>query len=63
MLLSAWVVVLFIIVSMILTALYFTIFVETDMPNPLREWTGVCIGFATGSLFSLIAAYLQPTDQ
>ena len=60
MLLSAWAVVLLITLSMVATSLYFTLFVTGEMPTPLREWTGVCIGFATGSLFSLIASYMQP---
>jgi hypothetical protein len=61
MLLSGWVVVLGIVVAMVAAALWFTLATPlVEMPTPLKEWTGICIGFAVGSLFSLISAYLKP---
>lgn len=64
MLLSGWAVVLLIVVAMVSSSLWYVLFVpERDLPTPLKEWTGICIGFSVGSLFSLVSAFLKPEDR
>lgn len=59
-LLSGWIVSVLLILSIVAAAVYLQV-VEphTPLPDTLREWSGIAIGFLFGNFFSIVKDYVS----
>lgn len=53
MLLIGWIILVLVLVMVIGTALYMQI-TTGAIPETIKEWGGICLGFILGALFSLL---------
>lgn len=62
-LLSGWIVSVLMILSIVAASVYLQV-ISPDVPLPdtLREWSGIAIGFLFGNFFSIIKDYVTANN-
>jgi hypothetical protein len=62
--LSGWVVSVLLIMSIVAASVYLQVmFPNNPVPDTLREWSGICMGFLFGNFFSIVKEYLMINRQ
>lgn len=56
--LSGWVLSLVVILSILVTTMYFLISGQA-VPDILREWAGICLGFLFGTFMGMVKDYIE----
>jgi hypothetical protein len=56
---SGWIVSVLLILSILASSVYLQVaYPEAPLPDTLREWSGIAMGFLFGNFFSIIKEYL-----
>lgn len=62
--LSGWVVSVLLIMSIVASSVYLQVVYPTaPLPDTLREWSGIAMGFLFGNFFSLVKEYLTANKE
>lgn len=62
-LISGWVLSVFLILSIVAASVYLQVINPSiPLPDTLREWSGIAIGFLFGNFFSIIKEYVTANN-
>lgn len=62
--LSGWVVSVMLIMSIVAASVYLQVLhPDVPLPDTLREWSGIAMGFLFGNFFSIVKEYLMTNRQ